>query len=317
MKRILTCGAVVWCLGIPTANADATLVYELNGPGGETMEKKVSIARFFARVDDPAEKDSYLLYQAGKFFPLFRIDESRGTYTRLTPPVEATLHAGQQGKAVGGAATGTGKEKPPLQAKASPEEAPQGSGKEEQPANPASDATSQMAPEAAVAESSPGEPWESPPSDTLERSPAEGATAGAGAGQPPRPTFKPTKKTEKVAGISCRVILELIDGAPALEHCMANKAGLGITERETRTLSRMLVLARSRGFGWLGAATEDEDFVSVRTRDLRDDKTLTLKSLSTDPLPAGYLRVPRTFKEVKPASGDDAGKEKAPAAAKE
>lgn len=318
MKQILVCGAVVWCLGIPTAHADVTLLYEIS-VGGETMEKKVSISQFYARVDDPAESNGYLLYQAGKFFPLFRVDESQETYTRLTPPVKATLGAGRPGKA--GATATTGTAKPAHGAEAVPQGAAPATVKEKQAAQPASDATSTTPSDAPVAESSPEEPWESPPADSAQKRPAAAASQG---GQSSGPVFKPTRKTDEVAGISCRVIFELIDGAPALEHCMANKAGLGITERETRTLARLFVLARNRDFGWLGAATKDEDFVSVRSRDLRGDKTLTLKSLSTDPLPAAYFRVPRNFKEVKPAAkevkpaaGDAGGKQEAPAAATE
>ena len=132
---------------------------------------------------------------------------------------------------------------------------------------------------------------------------------------PATPQFNPTPKTGEIAGVSCRIVLELIDGEPAIEHCMANKAALGITERELRTLARLLVMARERNLDWLGAATKDEEFISLRSRELKHGKTLSLQSVSTAALPPGHLRVPRDYKEVKadrpgPIEGDSATGEK-------
>lgn len=83
-----------------------------------------------------------------------------------------------------------------------------------------------------------------------------------------------------------------------VEHCMANKAGFGITERESRTLARLFVLARAQGYGWLGAATPDEDFVSVRAKDSMHAGTLELLSVSRSPLEPGYLKIPSEFRQV-------------------
>ena len=96
---------------------------------------------------------------------------------------------------------------------------------------------------------------------------------------------------------------------------MATKARLGITERESRTLARWFTMARREGFDWLGAATEVENFVSVQSRDLRRNKTLELKSVSKAPLPAGYLRIPKSFKEAEGATEpkrDTQGEQPAP-----
>ena len=79
---------------------------------------------------------------------------------------------------------------------------------------------------------------------------------------------------------------------------MANKAALGITERESRTLARTFVMARQQGYGWLGATTKDEDFVSIRSKPLDGSKSLELISLSTKPLEQGYLKVPPKYKKV-------------------
>ena len=111
--------------------------------------------------------------------------------------------------------------------------------------------------------------------------------------------FKATKKMDTVAGIKCRVILELgRDDKPVKEHCMANTGHLGLTEREVITVARLFAAAREMDFEWLGVGTKDERFVSIQTRDLASNETLQLKSVSTKPLPKGHLRVPKSFKEV-------------------
>ena len=110
--------------------------------------------------------------------------------------------------------------------------------------------------------------------------------------------LQPTKRMETVGGVRCRVVAELVDGEPAVEHCMANKAAFGMTERETRTLARLFEMARKRGWDWLPAATHDEEFVSVRSRRAADGAIWTLQSVSTAALPAAYLRISRDFREL-------------------
>jgi hypothetical protein len=120
-------------------------------------------------------------------------------------------------------------------------------------------------------------------------------TLAATAGQP---QLKASRKSDKVAGIACRVILEMLHGKPVMEHCMANAARLKVTKREVITLARTFTMARARQLGWLGIGSKDEEFVSIRSRDLRDNRTLELKSVSIAPLPAGYLRIPREYKQL-------------------
>ena len=150
------------------------------------------------------------------------------------------------------------------------------------------------------------DPGESAPVDAA----AETAVNSPEPGEPPdlpeKAQFKPSGKSDVVGAVRCRVVNEVIDGEPAIEHCMANKADLGVTEREIRTLARLFILARELGYDWLGAATEDEDFVSVRSRALTRDKTLELRSVSTEALPAGHLRVPKDYKEAERASAPTA-----------
>ena len=101
-----------------------------------------------------------------------------------------------------------------------------------------------------------------------------------------------------IAGIRCRVVHELRDGEAVMEHCMANSAALGVTKREVITLSRMFSMSRKLDFDWLGTGTRDEEFVAVQSRDLGDNRVLQLTSVSTKPLPAGHLKIPRSFKLV-------------------
>jgi hypothetical protein len=116
--------------------------------------------------------------------------------------------------------------------------------------------------------------------------------------EPPKTTLRLTKKNTKIAGIACRQVVELVGDEPVMTHCMADKARLGITEREIRTLARTFEMAREREFGWLGTATQDENFVSIASEDLKSKKTLKLHAVSTAALPTGHLRIPREFKQV-------------------
>lgn len=301
MHKFLALGLAFFGANSSVVQADATLVYQLQDTGTEVVDKKLSLARFFVRVDSSDEEGKYLLFQAGKFFPLYSVNEKGGTYTLLTPPVKATLHPITQ------------TEPPAKTASADADlDRQTGEASDTEPTQEIAEQDRQARHAATEEPSKTGDVTE-----TRNAAPAHDLAQHEPSSEEPlvlakAPQFKPTKKTDEVAGVRCRTILELIDGQPAIEHCMANKAALGITERETRTLSRLLVMARARGYDWLGAASKDEDFVSVRSRDLVRGKALTLKSVSTQALPAGYLRVPRDFKEVglepaaEPANGDAA-----------
>lgn len=283
MRGVVKYSLVLWALSTSVAHADATLVYQLTEPGAEPVEKRLSISHFFVRVDDSSEKDRYLLFQAGKFFPLYRVDESRQTYTLLTPPVKPTLHAGSTATAKGPAAGQTPNDT------ANP--------KALQGANTPGEHAAKVTPEDQQAKHQAEHDAAAPerPAAATEK-PAVANTESAGLA--PSPQLKATKKIRTVTGIDCRIIFELADGKPIIEHCMANKARLGITERESRTLARLFLMARKQGFDWLGATTSDEDFVSVQSRDVRRNKTLEMKSVSTAPLPSGYLLIPRSFKKT-------------------
>jgi hypothetical protein len=298
MKRLLGCSLVVLWACSPLAHADATLVYELDHPTAGKIEKRLSLSRFFARIDFSNEEGRYLLFQAGKFFPLFSVDEKAGTYARLTPPVKARLGPESRTKA----SETRGREA---------EAVAEGALEEKVPQTPAPETGEEAGVEPPVTAEADTEDASAAdegdePEGAAEAAKASGATAGGEAETKATPAlakyprFEASAKRDEVAGIACRVVQEVVDDKPVVEHCMANKAALGITERETRTLARLFVLARQRGWDWLGAATRDEEFVSIRSRRVGGDGSLMLKSVSTEPLPAGHLRIPRSYKEVKP-----------------
>ena len=115
----------------------------------------------------------------------------------------------------------------------------------------------------------------------------------------PPAVLKPGNKKRTIAGIRCRVINEIMDGEPAIEHCMVNSANLDLTTREIISMARLFSMARDRDLGWLAVGTEDEEFISIQSRDLRSKRILELTSVSNKPLAQGYLRIPREYKQVK------------------
>ncbi|MEJ2309658.1 MAG: hypothetical protein P8Z78_10130 [Gammaproteobacteria bacterium] len=254
---LVTIQAACWA---PQAMADARLTYGLSGPDGNKSVKHFSIARFFVRIDDPADTGNYLLYQAGKFFPLFSVDTSKKTWTRLTPPVKARLGP-----------------LPPAQK------------------TPPKDGGKSVAHDHASQKSASEMPAGQMQSGTLVASETAATSTRT---LPLEPGLKASKKTDKVAGIDCRIVHELVDNEPVIEHCMANSARLGITDRELITLSRLFKMAREKDYDWMAIGTRDEEFVSIRSRDLGNNRVMELTSVDTTPLPAGYLRVPKHYKEV-------------------
>ena len=241
IKRLSLSAMVLAACGVSAVHADAALTYELTGDGDSKTVKQFSMARFFIRIDDPADEDKYLLFQAGKFFPLFSVDKASSAYTRLTPAVT---------------------------------------------------------------------PFMGP--DTTAKKKADAQTSDVEPAEPsPAPKLKPTSKKRSVAGIQCRVVHEIVDDKPAVEHCMANSAKLGLTTREVITMARTFEMARNRDLGWLGVGTEDEEFISVQSKDLSNNRVLSLTAVSTKPLPEGYLRIPREYQEIESGKQADSVKKEA------
>jgi len=275
LSNIVT--AIILC-GALDVYADATLTFELNTPDSQPQTRIISLARFFARIDDPAQPDSYLLFQAGKFFPLYRVDLAGHSYTQLTPEVTPTLHAEQKPA--------------PETPKA---EAPVAQVQTTAAADVATDTDAGSVPEAPAPEPAPASEAQSSAADQAPDSPAD---ASANAEAKLETTLHLTSKSRQIAGINCRVVEELLDRQPVIRHCMADRARLGITEREIRSLARTFVMARERDFDWLATATKDEKFVSIASEDLRSHHSLQLQSVSTKPLPPAHLRIPREFSKT-------------------
>ncbi|MGB5582315.1 MAG: hypothetical protein WBO93_01745, partial [Gammaproteobacteria bacterium] len=59
LKKLGLCAVALAACSLSMAHADATLTYELSGADGGKTVKKFSTARFFIRIDDPADKDQY------------------------------------------------------------------------------------------------------------------------------------------------------------------------------------------------------------------------------------------------------------------
>jgi hypothetical protein len=282
MHRYLRTLFILAAFFAASVHAEVTLTFELSGPGDEKSTRNLCIAGFFVRVDDPAQPDIYHLDHAGKFFPLYLVDRSKRTHRLLTPGVKPTLKAGSKNPASVGNPVGS---RPNA-------ETEQGS----VPPAPGPAAAAHKPTEAAQAPVRPdGAPAAQRKAAAKDVKGADGVRAGGAARSDV--VLRPSGKSGTVAGVRCRVIEERIGDRAVMEHCMANTARLGIRECEIRTLARLLVMARERGFGWLGTATEDEDFVSIQSRDPLSGATLELKALSLDFLPQDYLQIPKGLQE--------------------
>ena len=256
MSRQLAAGALLLAAaGI--AAADATLSYKLEPGTGQAQQLKIDIDGFFARIQSAAAPGGWWLFQAGKFFPVYRVDDKAETWTRLTEAPQARLG--------------------PVNRTAGIRQAPDAS--------------------AGAAEADTRTPGGLGQAEAAGRA-AGGAAAPAATDTGSPPVFEATAEMDSIAGVRCRVVKELRGDAPAVAHCMANKAALGLTERELRTLCRAFEMAREQGLGWLGAATADEEFVSVRSRAEEGGASLVLESVSTAALPQDHMRVPREYEEL-------------------
>lgn len=319
LKKLSIFALVLSACGASLTQADATFSYELSGSDDKKTVKQFSIARFFVRVDDPSEEKQFLLFQAGRFFPVYAVDEAESTYTLLTPPANPRLGPASPSKPV--APIDQDKDKKKAADEVADVDTQQlASGEQpgaEEPAKPeAKTESAATADSVATAnsmdtpeiEQEPASPEPGAPDPNIAKS-TDPSTEAAGSeaspappakpvGRLPPPTLKPTRKMRNIAGIRCRVVHELRDGEAVMEHCMANSAALGVTKREVITLSRMFSMSRKMDFDWLGTGTKDEEFVAVQSRDLGNNRVLQLTSVSTKPLPAGHLRIPRSFKLV-------------------
>lgn len=114
------------------------------------------------------------------------------------------------------------------------------------------------------------------------------------------PAFEPSRTKHEVAEIRCRAVNELEDGAPKIEHCMASARDLGVVQREVITLARLYSALRWLGWGWPVVGTEDEEFVSVRSKALDDGAELVLTRVERRPLSYDLTRIPRDYRDLEP-----------------
>ena len=77
-------------------------------------------------------------------------------------------------------------------------------------------------------------------------------------------------------------------------------AGQDVTEQEELHHRIEKLAAQGIRFHVLGVGTEDEEFISIQSRDLNTNRVFKLTSVSNKPLEQGYLRIPREYKKVEP-----------------
>lgn len=115
-------------------------------------------------------------------------------------------------------------------------------------------------------------------------------------------TLKATKKKRTVAGKRCRVVLEVADEKPVAEHCMSGTGDLGLSKREVYTLSRLFTKAAILDLKLFGAATKDERYVSIQSRQPDSKASQTLKSVSKTAIPYEKMRIPEDYKQLQPTT---------------
>lgn len=118
----------------------------------------------------------------------------------------------------------------------------------------------------------------------------------------PASTLKATKKKRTVAGKRCRVVLEIADEKPVVEHCMSGTGELGLSKREVVTLSRLFTKAANLDLNLLGAATKDERYVSIQSQRADDKASQTLKSVSKTAIPFEKMRISEDYKQLQAAA---------------
>ena len=247
------------------AQADATLVYETSDAAGAKTQYTFSILGRFVRIDsEPREQPGYSLFDTGRMV-MFNVDETAHNYM----PVKAGRHF-HPAISVTPPDTTADKtaEKPALS-----EPAEDSSAEKPAPSEPAEDSSAEK---------------------TASSDPAAAASTAT--------TLKATKKKRTVAGKRCSVVFELADEKPVAEHCMSGTGELGLSKREVVTLSRLFTKAANLNLNLLGAATEDERYVSIQSRQPDSKAGQILKSVSKTAIPYEKMRIPEDYKQLQPAA---------------
>jgi len=118
--------------------------------------------------------------------------------------------------------------------------------------------------------------------------------------QPPGGAPSVTFTTKKVGqgsvnGISCQRLAVLRNGTPEHEVCLATRADTGVPAADYETMKKMMETMRAMASGIAGISTPmaaDLDGVPLEMKSDTQGTVRTLKSLSTDTLPASAFTVP-------------------------
>lgn len=119
-----------------------------------------------------------------------------------------------------------------------------------------------------------------------------------------------TGTTEKISGISCKVIKVMIENRLAEEHCIARESQLPISEQDRQTIAAMRQFMSSMAdqakniMGDMGGDSSLKfDGVPVRTRHYSPDGTMVyenlLQSISTDSVDQSKINIPAGYREQK------------------
>lgn len=115
----------------------------------------------------------------------------------------------------------------------------------------------------------------------------------------PVPKFMPVPEKQTVSDVRCQKVQEMGPEKPIAEHCMTAGGPLGLNARETKTLSRLFVVARRMGWDWPGVSTPDERQVSIQSRNLGSGVTQQFKSVKHEAIPDDRFKVPDDYKQIR------------------
>ena len=108
----------------------------------------------------------------------------------------------------------------------------------------------------------------------------------------------PVREKSSVAGLRCQKIKEMGSEKPKAEHCMSVGSALGLSERETKTLSRLFLIARRVGLDWGGVATPDERQISLSSLDLEKGASLKFLSVEHQSIPDNRMKIPNDYQPI-------------------
>jgi hypothetical protein len=106
------------------------------------------------------------------------------------------------------------------------------------------------------------------------------------------------ERTRLVAGIRCRQVQEIVPDKPALEHCLATGAQLGLNAREMKSLSRLFLIARRIGWDWPSISMADERMASISSSNRDTGVTQRFVSVKHKGIPDNRVKIPDSYKRI-------------------